>query len=110
MLAELAVEAMGRRAELRPNGETTVEEEAKRRVSEWIDEYGWPTGARFVRGSHSGTYRADLWGRDKPDGGYGFPKPTYPDLLADEIETVKRERAKLAKRDTVAVGEREGGS
>lgn len=37
---------------------------------------GWPTGARFVRGSHSGTYVPDPLGRDRPPSGLSFERPT----------------------------------
>jgi Helix-turn-helix domain len=95
MLTELAVEAMGRKPELRPDGRTTVEEEAKRRVSEGLAR-GWPTGAVFHRGSHSGGLHYDPWGRDPiTETDWRHARPSYKTLLDYELEQVKAERSAL---------------
>jgi hypothetical protein len=66
------------------NGSALVEErpEARRRAKAWIDEHGWPTGARFVRGTHSGHYKHDVLGLDpcyEPD--WPWPKPTFDEIV-----------------------------
>lgn len=49
----------------------------KKLLDEFLDAHDgrWPTGVRFVRGSHSGTYVADPLGYDKADyGQWRYPK------------------------------------
>lgn len=46
----------------------------------------WPTGAKFIRGSHAGTYVADPLGYDRLPGGYnagtsGIHRPTRQEVL-----------------------------
>jgi hypothetical protein len=43
---------------------------------------GWPTGARFVRGSHSGSYVYDPLGRDKPPSQWEHSYPRREEVLA----------------------------
>ncbi len=89
MLAELAVEAMGRSPSLRPSEQLTVDEEARQRVRDYIDEHGWPTGARFVRGTHSGAYVPDLWGTERPDDDGYYPHPSFQDLVDSMRERIE---------------------
>lgn len=91
-LAELAVEAMGRDPALRPNGQSTIGEEAQRRVRDYIDRNGWPTGARFVRGTHGGSYVCDIWGIERADDDGYYPRPSWQDLVASMTKTVRAER------------------
>jgi hypothetical protein len=59
--------------------------EVRQRLAEYIAANGWPTGARFVRGTHGGTYVFDALGHDRPPPGYGSPvirRPTRAEILA----------------------------
>lgn len=47
----------------------------------YIEEFGWPTGVRFVRGTHGGAFRADPLGHDaKPF--YAIPDYERPTLAS----------------------------
>ncbi len=43
---------------------------------EYVQEHGWPTGVRQVRGTHGSAQIADTLGHDKPSGGTFYPRPT----------------------------------
>jgi hypothetical protein len=52
-------------------------------AADWIRKNGWPTGARFVRGTHSGTLVHDPLGLDPIDvNGWPHPRPTFDDVVA----------------------------
>lgn len=57
--------------------------EARRRAKDWIAENGWPTGARFVHGTHSGSYVFDPLGTEPIPRGYDWPyrRPTFDDVV-----------------------------
>lgn len=42
---------------------------------------GWPTGARFARGTHSGHYVYDPLGYDRPPADFPFTKPRREDII-----------------------------
>ena len=53
-------------------------------ASEWVKLNGWPTGARFIRGSHSGTYVYDPLGTERLPMGYSdwpYKRPTFDDIV-----------------------------
>jgi hypothetical protein len=55
--------------------------EVRKRASEWIEANGWPTGARFVRGTHSGSYVYDPLGLEKPmESDWPYRKPSFDDI------------------------------
>jgi len=49
-------------------------------VQQWIKERGWPTGVRYQRGTHGGTYVADPLGYDRPPPSLRFSPPTRAQL------------------------------
>jgi hypothetical protein len=48
----------------------------------FVEENGRPTGARFVRGSHSGSYVYDPLGFDAPPYDWPYARPTREEILA----------------------------
>ena len=102
---ELAVEAFVERrgrtalqlaeiyAELAQNESSTASERpsARRAAAQWISENGWPTGARFVRGTHSGTYAYSPLGTEPIPSGYDWPygRPTFDDV-AEALGVVRQ--------------------
>jgi hypothetical protein len=52
-------------------------------LAEFVAEHGWPTGAAFVRGSHSGTCVYHPLGTDRPPDSWPYPRPSR-----EEVEPV----------------------
>ncbi len=44
-------------------------------MTRFVDEYGWPTGCRLVRGSHAMQEVYDVLGTDRPPGGWPHERP-----------------------------------
>jgi hypothetical protein len=77
-LAELHVELAREQRD-----DPTKRPSVRRRANEWIEQHGWPTGARFVRGDVGGSYVYDPLGTEKlPPGYVGWPhqRPTFDDV------------------------------
>lgn len=51
-------------------------------MSAFIDEYGWPTGCRLKRGSHSVTHDYDVLGTERPPAGWPYDRPERADVEA----------------------------
>jgi hypothetical protein len=45
-------------------------------VRDWVQQNGWPTGTRFVRGSHGGSYVPDPLGYDRAPHPVSWGSPT----------------------------------
>lgn len=77
-LAEISMEL-----ERNKNAAASERPEARRRAKEWIAENGWPTGAVFKRGTHSGTYVYDVLGMEPIPMGYDWPyqRPSFNDVV-----------------------------
>lgn len=56
---------------------------AVRAAREWVDTNGWPTGAFFRRGTHSGTYVYYALGTERVPSGYEWPygKPSWEEIV-----------------------------
>lgn len=70
-------------AELAQNELLPVAEQpqARRRAQEWINQHGWPTGARFVRGHNAGSYRYHPLGLERiPYHDWPHPRPSFEDI------------------------------
>lgn len=76
-LAEISVELVRNESE-----DPALRPDERKRAKAWIEEHGWPTGARFVRGTHSGTYRYDPLGTDRV-GEHDWPhgRPTFDEIV-----------------------------
>ncbi len=48
---------------------------ARRLVSAFVTEYGWPTGCRLARGSHALQEVYDSLGTDRPPSGWPHARP-----------------------------------
>lgn len=48
----------------------------------YVVQYGWPTGSRWVRGNHAGTYVPDPLGRDSPPHSVPWARPALADIQA----------------------------
>ena len=48
----------------------------------YVAEHGWPTGSRWVRGTHGGTYVQDALGRDLPPYTASWGRPSLEELQA----------------------------
>lgn len=75
-LAEISVEL-----EREKKADPASRPEARRRAKAWIEQNGWPTGARFVRGSHSGSFVYHPLGRDRPERDWSHPRPTFDEIV-----------------------------
>lgn len=53
---------------------------ARAPLADLVREHGWPTGALFVRGSHSGHCVYDPLGTDRPPQGWPHPRPTREEV------------------------------
>lgn len=76
-LAELSVELSRNE-----NKDPAARPDQRRVAKAWIDEHGWPTGARFVHGLHSGSYVYDPLGTEPLPIGYDWPyrRPSFDDV------------------------------
>lgn len=54
----------------------------------------WPTGARFVRGTHSGTFMRDPLGYDRAPPGFAIERPTREEIVRALMGTTASPRPK----------------
>ena len=75
-LAELVVELAQDEA-----ADVTARPSARKAASDWIADNGWPTGARFVRGTHAGAYIFDPLGMDKiTEADWPYHRPSFDEI------------------------------
>ncbi len=66
----------------REGGPVSERPSVRRATREWIAENGWPTGATFVRGTHSGSFVYDPLGLDRvTEHDWPHRKPTFDDIV-----------------------------
>lgn len=58
-----------------------AEKRDKRLLKDFYDQHGWPTGARFVLGTHSGHCVYDPLGFDRPPQDWPYTRPGREDVL-----------------------------
>jgi hypothetical protein len=76
------------------SGSMPRDERSKRsKAQAYVAEHGWPTGSRWARGTHAGTYVKDALGHDHPTYPVPWGRPSIDDIeralvLAGEHESI----------------------